>query len=783
LQITNQPADWTVPEGAPVSFSVGVSGQAARYQWFKDGSPLPGATGPVLSFVSAAADRGAYFVVVSNLINVVTSRVASLVVNVDFSPPALLSADLVDATHVLAVFAEPLLGTATNTALYQITNALGGAVTVQAAVLTNGTNVLLTTTPLAEGVNWILTASGVADVSAQQNVLPPSAVPVARTFSVAGWNDAWRYFEPVPPFTAAEPGPGWNLPGFDLAEWGEDLAAFAYDSIPRVHPVPVLTALNISPGYVTWFRREFVSKASPAGLTVRLRHAVDDGVVFYLNGVELHRFNLPDGPLRATNPALAEVVTVAMSAPVELPAAVLPPGPAVFAAQLHQVQSNATRKFFAAELSVRAESLLAGPMMVLAGPEDVTVTEHQPVTFRVSIVAASALQWQVNGADWPGATNDTFTWAPALAWDGARVRCVCLGAGGPIFTADATLRVLPDLTRPVLLGAVAGADGAIVLSFSEVLDPVTAQSLGNYTITNRFGIETPVVAALAQGSNVWLTPGHLLVEEPVVVVHGVTDPAARPNAVAPGSAARIGLSVFLPFEAAWKYLIINTNEAVQSTFMQPAYDDSAWLVGQGALNYEFDPLPVTKGTQLPLHDQTGLNRINTYYFRQSVVLPLFSTGMVVQLRHVIDDGMLLHVNGVETVRYNIAAGPVTAATQAANVFNAGIVGPLLLSPASFSPGTNVLAVDVHQEGAQSSDVVMGLELRFTVPTVVLPLPPLPAPRLESRLVGSELILIWGELGYLVEQAASVNGPWQPVATVSPVMLPATNAAAFYRLRR
>ena len=44
LTITNEPADLIVEELKPATFTVGVSGNSPRYQWFKNGNPLPGAT-------------------------------------------------------------------------------------------------------------------------------------------------------------------------------------------------------------------------------------------------------------------------------------------------------------------------------------------------------------------------------------------------------------------------------------------------------------------------------------------------------------------------------------------------------------------------------------------------------------------------------------------------------------------------------------------------------------------------------------------------------------------
>jgi hypothetical protein len=77
------PAGLSVNPGATATFSAVVSGTAPfTYQWTKDGSPVPGATGAalVLSGVQAV-DSGSYAVVVGNPVGSLSSVAASLSVN------------------------------------------------------------------------------------------------------------------------------------------------------------------------------------------------------------------------------------------------------------------------------------------------------------------------------------------------------------------------------------------------------------------------------------------------------------------------------------------------------------------------------------------------------------------------------------------------------------------------------------------------------------------------------------------------------------------------------
>jgi hypothetical protein len=81
--ISAQPADQTVPLGSSVAFSVSATGaQPLRYQWQRNGVPIPGATAATYSIAAVtAADNGAAFrVVVSNATGTATSNAATLTV-------------------------------------------------------------------------------------------------------------------------------------------------------------------------------------------------------------------------------------------------------------------------------------------------------------------------------------------------------------------------------------------------------------------------------------------------------------------------------------------------------------------------------------------------------------------------------------------------------------------------------------------------------------------------------------------------------------------------------
>ncbi|PYJ06259.1 MAG: hypothetical protein DME25_07020 [Verrucomicrobia bacterium] len=77
----------------------------------------------------------------------------------------------------------------------------------------------------------------------------------------------------------------------------------------------------------------------------------------------------------------------------------------------------------------------------------------------------------------------------------------------------------------------------------------------------------------------------------------------------------------------------------------------------------------------------------------------------------IDDGVVVYLNGVEVSRTGLPAGRVIFTTPANRTVNDAIYeGPINLSAAALVAGTNVLAAEVHQALVNGNDVVFGLAL-------------------------------------------------------------------------
>lgn len=169
--------------------------------------------------------------------------------------------------------------------------------------------------------------------------------------------------------------------------------------------------------------------------------------------------------------------------------------------------------------------------------------------------------------------------------------------------------------------------------------------------------------------------------------------------------AATNCTVRLPVTGAWTY---TTNSQDGINWTAPDFGETGWSNAAPAPFYiETDPLPVPKNTSLPARADGG--PMSTYYFRTTVEIPVVSNVLALQCAAFVDDGVVLYLNGVEVQRLGITNHPVTYDTSA-DRFVYNVTGPDTFTIAgdlltNLVAGINVLAAEVHQQSAASSDVV------------------------------------------------------------------------------
>ncbi|MBI5385083.1 MAG: lamin tail domain-containing protein [Verrucomicrobia bacterium] len=172
---------------------------------------------------------------------------------------------------------------------------------------------------------------------------------------------------------------------------------------------------------------------------------------------------------------------------------------------------------------------------------------------------------------------------------------------------------------------------------------------------------------------------------------------------------KIGVSVTIsPMNVVWKYLDNGSDQGTAWTARD--FNDSTWTNGPAPLGYG-DSQGRPPATTVSFGPDAN-NKYRTTYFRQAVVITNAANYAYLIFTFERDDGIIIYVNGTEAVRQNMSSGTVTYQSFASS--NAGDDGTGVYTysatAASLVEGTNVLAVEIHQDSANSSDIWFQLEL-------------------------------------------------------------------------
>lgn len=159
------------------------------------------------------------------------------------------------------------------------------------------------------------------------------------------------------------------------------------------------------------------------------------------------------------------------------------------------------------------------------------------------------------------------------------------------------------------------------------------------------------------------------------------------------------------WNASWRYNQTDNLDGVN--WRQPAYDDRAWPVGAAVLaDEECNCLP--EPIRTPLANDSGRT---AFYFRTSFTYDGPLTGVELRLDTLLDDGVVVYLNGQEIFRLGMPEGVPTYSTLAARVVGEAVIeGPFVVPATALVRGSNVLAVEVHQTSPSSSDVVWAMRL-------------------------------------------------------------------------
>jgi hypothetical protein len=518
--------------------------------------------------------------------------------------------------------------------------------------------------------------------------------------------------------TGADLGTEWREYAFDDSGWTNNPngdsgsgAPLLADEPNPVEPVrTVVSRFNFDQVHVTtfYFRTHFNFSGNPAAVNLLLRHVIDDGAVFYLNGVEIHRFGL------ATNATFTAATFFAghenvWEGPFLVPRASLRNGDNVLAVEVHQSDATSSDFVFGAELMV-VNDASAGPARI-AGVAPATGSSNVSTNATIDIqledgttgVVQNSIKLTVNGT----VVSPTITKPP-----------------GGILTRVTYTPPAPFTPEQVVTGKI---------EFTDSSGQARSQ---DFTFTT---------------------------EPTIVVLFGIDDTRM------------------------WRYL--NTGEDAGTAWRQKTFDDSQWPEGAAILAAESGATVEPIRTVLT---RTGLdgNGIVTDYFRTHFTFTGDPSTARLRIRHAVDDGAIFYLNGQEIHRFYFEPG-VTDITYT-NLAGVNFTptdhenrweGPFNIPNTALVQGDNVIAVEVHQNGAGSSDVVFGMELQQITSGG---LPPTETRFTSTTLEANGSIRIqWTGPGTLEETTSlNANTTWSPVNNAAnPYVAPTSGDMKFYRVKQ
>jgi len=185
----------------------------------------------------------------------------------------------------------------------------------------------------------------------------------------------------------------------------------------------------------------------------------------------------------------------------------------------------------------------------------------------------------------------------------------------------------------------------------------------------------------------------------------------------PASAESIG-DFLVSTGAVWRYLDDGSNQA--TAWRAPVFDDTGWAQGPAQLGYG-DGGEATLVHCGPSAPACTTGNFITTYFRKSFTVSDPASIPQLQLSLLRDDGAVVYLNGVEVARSNLPAGAIGAATLASAAVTGAAESTLFdfaLPATPLLAGQNVLAVEIHQNAANSSDISFDASLRVTAGTPI-----------------------------------------------------------------
>ena len=515
-------------------------------------------------------------------------------------------------------------------------------------------------------------------INFQDSNLPPPTIKVP----ILSFDQGWRYNESGPSL-----GPEWASEEHSISEnwkFGPGVHAKENRLEAELGTELIRPASNKPYVFTYYFETEFnLSEIQfNNAYELQLTYLIDDGAIFYLNGNEAYRYNMPFGEVNSSTLA-SSGSEAKKSEPIGIPILGLKAGKNRISVEVHQANSGSSDVVMGLELD-----LLQTVPDPSASP-----------SIRLSEVAGDSED------DWSFEIQNTGSNPVPLN----QFRATINGN-------ERNQYILPEKILP-------GGNFLTIEKSESSLNPQRGDRLFLYSPEN-FVIDSVIIEdeprarlnektddtfyrpdQITQNESNLISFNNDIVINEIMYHH-------RPQYSSPGTPPSLETIELFDFNSVWLYNETGTDQGKNwaEEVQTPTGD---WLAGQGPLGFESNasklPIPLATWMKNPRENNP---RFFTHYFETQFNLNSENKESIRELilTHMIDDGAIFYLNGTEISRYNLPAGTIDSNTPAISGVEA------TFRTISFEPndllliGKNRLSVELHQKSVGSSDFIMGLKL-------------------------------------------------------------------------
>ena len=284
--------------------------------------------------------------------------------------------------------------------------------------------------------------------------------------------------------------------------------------------------------------------------------------------------------------------------------------------------------------------------------------------------------------------------------------------GGSVFQSDKVSAIVDDMRNHLNQGGYVNSSSTantIINTFNDGYNSNLVYSLKNWSDMKLGSITRQIVnlSANTEGAKILVNN----IEVPYSKFDGYLFAPITLKAEAPagyrfmGWASKVTSSAQKIFDKGSDWLYYDQGSLDGKSWKSITYGTSSWKNGTAIIGYDYNNMHPDIVTE------TQGNK-PTYYFRKSFNLAATPTDNdEFTLDFTIDDGLVVYVNGTEAGRYNMPDGNVTYSTLATSYApNNPDTGTLTLKGSLFRQGTNVIAVEVHNNNETSTDIMWDASL-------------------------------------------------------------------------